>query len=213
MLYRISKGGYPCFSWATSPNQPQPTPEGPKPDRQIQCNTNAYSHTFFLTAVCAWNTTDWCLPTAAGQFQGLTELGSADVNASRFFYSLRCMHCFYLLFFFQIVVNSGWVISHHGDRVQVREAEAVVQMLTNGNIDEQMKTVQSIKTRPTDIYISWTEFIWALKLSGGNWQTTGKVFHRQIAVGKKIWLYAFALHWICLYLVSGPLMWAVASWR
>jgi len=24
--------------------------------RQIQCNTNAYSHTFFLTAICLWNT-------------------------------------------------------------------------------------------------------------------------------------------------------------
>jgi len=38
---------------------------------------------------------------------------------------------------------------------------------------------------------------------------TGKVFHRQIAVGKKIWLYVFVMHWIHLYLVSDPLVWAV----
>jgi len=111
------------------------------------------------------------------------------------------------LFFFQIGANSGWVISHRGERVQVCEVEAVVQMVTNG-------AVQRIKTRPTCIHISWTALSWALKLSGSSWQTsTGKVFQRQIAVGKKVWLYVFVLHWIWLCLVLDPLVWAVAGWR
>jgi len=44
--------------------------------------------------------------------------------------------------FFQIGANSGWVISNRGERVRVREVEAVVQTVTNGNNDEQIKTVQ-----------------------------------------------------------------------
>jgi len=39
------------------------------------------------------------------------------------------------------------------------------------------------------------------------------VFYRQIVVGKRVWLYAFVLHWICLYLASDPLLRAVADWR
>jgi len=52
--------------------------------RQIQCNTNTYSHTFFPTAICLWSTlpVDVCqLPPPSRQLQSSTELSPADVNA------------------------------------------------------------------------------------------------------------------------------------
>ena len=74
--------------------------------------------------------------------------------------------------------------------------------------------MQWIKTRPAGVYISVMVYSWALKLSGSSWQTsTGSVFHRQTALGEKVWLYVLILHWICLYLVLDPLVRMAAGWR
>jgi len=44
-----------------------------------------------------------------------------------------------------------------------------------------------IENKAGAIHISWVVFSRALKLSGGSWQTsTGSVFQRQIALGKKV---------------------------
>jgi len=48
---------------------------------------------------------------------------------------------------------------------------------------------------------------WVLKLSADSWQmSTGRVFHSQIALGKKVRLYVPVLHWICTYRVSNLLV-------
>jgi len=62
-----------------------------------------------------------------------TKMGAAATSSSVLTY--------FFFFFFQIGANSGWVISHHGEKVQLREVKAVVQTVTNGNNDEQIKTV------------------------------------------------------------------------
>jgi len=105
----------------------------------------------------------------------------------------------------------GWVISQCNDRAQTRETEAVTQ---NGNNNELLKqcSVEDRNRLADIIYIIWTAVSSALKLCNGSWQMlTGRVFHRQTAVRKKVWLYVFVLHGIHLYLVSYPLVWAVVA--
>jgi len=87
------------------------------------------------------------------------------------------------------------------DRVQVREAEAVVQ---NGNNDQQIKTVGcrwAFASAERGSVEPWSCLAAAgnrqrEKCSTGRLQwertcgtSTGKVFHRQTAVGKNVWLY------------------------
>jgi len=92
--------------------QLQHTPEGPNDSetrhRQIQCNTNTHSHTYFPTAICLWNNLPADVCQLPAQLQSSTQLSPDDVNACRPCFCL--LHC--TVFSLFIVITLCYHLHH-----------------------------------------------------------------------------------------------------
>jgi len=85
--------------------------------RHIQCNTNAYSHIFFPTAVCPWNTAN-CRQTASKH--NSAQSSWCKCLPALFLSSVGLLHRFYMFIVITVCLNHCFCFTHLDPLTAVR---------------------------------------------------------------------------------------------